>query len=77
MSLPPEQRRRKTRGKARSPVPAQMDHASSGRARKKSREGERKLAAGWRPSGLGGIAGDVLWPEDALVAPLAARPEAD
>jgi hypothetical protein len=77
MSLPPEERRRKTRGRARTPVPAQMSHASNGKGRKKSREGERKLAAGWRPSGLGRLAWDVLWPEDALVGPLAAGPEAD
>jgi hypothetical protein len=45
MSLPPEERRRRSGGKARTPVPAQMDHASNGKGRKKRREGERKLAA--------------------------------
>lgn len=48
MSLPPELRGRRGRGKRQSKrvggtPPAQMDHASSGKARKKAREGERKM----------------------------------
>jgi len=47
MSLPPALRGRRA-GKRRGTlgVPAQMDHAVNGTARKKRREGERKLAAG-------------------------------
>lgn len=48
MSLPPELRGRRGRGKRHhkrvgGTPPAQMDHASGGKGRKKQREGERKM----------------------------------
>jgi hypothetical protein len=52
MSLPPEERGRRGRGKRRvkrqggAPT-AQMSHASGGKGRKKQREGEAKMERGW------------------------------
>ncbi len=48
MSLPPEERGRRGRGKRRRKVvggtpPAQMDHATGGKARKRQREGEARM----------------------------------
>lgn len=47
MSLPPDQRGRRGRKGKRKRVggtpPAQMDHASGGKARKRHREGERTM----------------------------------
>lgn len=48
MSLPPELRGRRGRGKRRrkrvgGTPPAQLDHASSGKARKRRREGEARM----------------------------------
>ena len=44
MSLPAEERgKRKTTRTSRQPVPAQMDHATSPKARRKRRDGERKM----------------------------------
>ena len=48
MSLPPEERGRRGRGKRRhkqvgGTPPAQMSHASGGKGRKKAREGEKQL----------------------------------
>lgn len=49
MSLPPEERHRKRKkGGQQAPRPiAQMDHASSSRARKHAADGERKMAREW------------------------------
>lgn len=47
MSLPPELRRRKRNTKqVGKGSGAQLDHASNGKARKKAREGERKMQRG-------------------------------
>jgi hypothetical protein len=44
MSLPPEQRHRKQKQtRTKKAVPAQMDHASNPRARKKQRQGEKRM----------------------------------
>ena len=44
MSLPAEERgRRKSTRTSKLPVPAQMDHAGSAKARRKRRDGERKM----------------------------------
>lgn len=48
MSLPPELRGRRGRGKRHrkrvgGTPPAQMDHATGGKSRRKAREGERKM----------------------------------
>ncbi len=53
MSLPPAERGRRGRGKRRRKVvggtpPAQMDHATGGKARKRQREGEAKMRRGRR-----------------------------
>jgi hypothetical protein len=46
MSLPAEERcPRKTTRTSRKPVPAQMDHGSNAAARRKRRDGERKMRA--------------------------------
>jgi hypothetical protein len=50
MSLPPSLRGRRKAGRVGGTPPAQMDHASNGKARKRRREGERKLAATERRS---------------------------
>jgi hypothetical protein len=52
MSLPPELRGRRGRGKRQAKrvggtPAAQMDHATGGKARKRAREGERKMRR-WR-----------------------------
>ncbi len=45
MSLPPEDRGRKRKQKgAGHGVPAQMNHASGSKARRKRRDGEKKMA---------------------------------
>jgi hypothetical protein len=48
MSLPPEERGRRGQGKRQVKAvggtpPAQLDHATSGKARRKAREGQRKM----------------------------------
>ncbi len=53
MSLPPAERGRRGRGKRRSKrvggtPPAQMDHATGGKARKRQREGEARMMRGRR-----------------------------
>ena len=44
MSLPPSLRRRRKPGRVGGTPPAQMDHASNGKARKRRREGEKRMA---------------------------------
>lgn len=53
MSLPPELRGRRGQGKRRrkrvgGTPPAQLDHASSAKGRKKRREGEARMRRVWR-----------------------------
>ena len=49
MSLPAEERcARKTTRTSRKPVPAQMDHGTNPAARRKRRDGERKMRASRR-----------------------------
>ena len=43
MSLPPEERGRKHGGRVGGTPPAQLGHATGGKARKKRREGEQKM----------------------------------
>lgn len=43
MSLPPEKRGRRSGGRARSPVPAQLQHGNSAHARSRRRDGERQM----------------------------------
>lgn len=53
MSLPPEQRVRRGRGKPKQvggTPPAQLDHASSPKARRHQRDGERKMDADRAPA---------------------------
>jgi hypothetical protein len=43
MSLPPEERHRKRASAVGGTPPAQLGHATGGKARKKRREGEKKM----------------------------------
>lgn len=43
MSLPADQRRRRSGGRAPDPVPAQLSHGNSPAGRRKRRDGERKM----------------------------------
>lgn len=49
MSLPPDQRRRRSGGRAPDPVPAQMQHGNSPRGRRRRRDGERKMERHMEP----------------------------